>query len=161
MLSVLAGVGFVIWELQQQRELLRLEMFSEGTITNREIFMSGAGENPAIVLAKACEGSESLTTEDLMVLNFYYNETIETINRMRLLENGLYPVDAWESNLLEGRFSFIFSTAAGRAWWESFGIDSDVREPIDAYLASLGPPNCAEYFGNWKSRAVEIEQNWK
>ena len=36
MLSVLAGVGFVIWELQQNRELVRLEMFSEGTIANRQ-----------------------------------------------------------------------------------------------------------------------------
>lgn len=35
MLSVLAGVGFVIWELEQNRELVRLEMFSEGTIANR------------------------------------------------------------------------------------------------------------------------------
>jgi len=160
MLSVLAGVGFVIWELEQQRELLRLEMFSEGTITNREISMSGAGENPAVVLAKACESTESLTTEDLITLNFFYGETIETINRMRLLENGLYPENAWEGNLLVGRFSFIFSTAAGRAWWESFGVDPDVREPVDAYLATLGPPNCAEEFSAWKDRAIEIEREW-
>ncbi len=111
MLSALAGIGFVVWAPEQQWGLLRLTMFSEGTITNREISMSSAGENLIVVLARVCEGSESFTAEDLIVLNFFYNETIEIINRMR----GLYPENAREGNSLEGRFSFIFGSGSSVA----------------------------------------------
>ncbi|MCY4263831.1 MAG: hypothetical protein OXE78_03120 [Gammaproteobacteria bacterium] len=160
-ISVLAGVAFVAWELEQQRELLRLEMFSEGTIATREMFMSVAGENPSIVLAKACAGAESLSVADLIVLNYFYNETMETVNRMRLLESGLYPPDTWQIALLESRFGFIFSSSAGRAWWENYEIGPEVREPVDAFLAKLGPPDCMERFDGWRTRAVALEKNRK
>ena len=160
LLSVLAGVGLVMWELEQNRSLVRQEMFSEGTISNRESSLSLAGENPAVVLAKACENSEELTVEDWMILNFVFSETMETVNRMRLLEGGLYPVNTWEANLLEGRFGFIFSTAAGRAWWESYGAVPDVQGPVDAFLAELGPPNCMQSYESWKQRTRQIERDW-
>ena len=160
MLSVLAGVGFVIWELQQNRELVRLEMFSEGTIANRQTTLAQAGENPAVILAKACEASEALTVEDLIVLEFVFNETMESISRMRLLENGLYPVNAWQGNLLESRFSFIFSMPAGRAWWEARTTLPAIKEPVDQYLATLGPPDCAERYADWKARAIAVEKAW-
>lgn len=159
--AVVAGVGFVLWELQQNRELVMLEMFSEGTIANRATTVSFAGENPSVILAKACEGTEELSTEDHIVLNFIFNETMESISRMRLLENGLYPVDAWQPNLLESRFSFIFSMPAGRAWWEARDTTPAVKGPIDAYLASLGPPDCASQYANIKTRSIEIADDWK
>lgn len=157
LLSVLTGIWFVIWELQQNRELVRLEMFSEGTIANRQSTLMQAGENPAVALAKACEGSEQLTTEDLIILDFVFNETMETISRMRLLENGLYPVDAWQGNLIRSRFDFIFSLPAGRAWWETLDTIPAIRQPIDEFLATLGPPDCAERYANWKDRAIALE----
>ncbi|MCG8414769.1 MAG: hypothetical protein MI746_11180 [Pseudomonadales bacterium] len=157
-LSVLAGVGFVVWELEQNRELVRLEMFSEGTIANRQSTLSQAGENPAVVLAKACEASESLSVEDLIILDFVFNETMETINRMRLLEQGLYPANAWRGLLLESRFSFIFSMPAGRAWWQSRDTPAVIKDPVDAYLATLGPPDCAERYATMKERAVALEK---
>ncbi len=157
-LSVLAGVGFVIWELEQNRELVRLEMFSEGTIANRESTLSQAGENPAVVLAKACEATETLTVEDMIVLDFVFNETMETINRMRLLEQGLYPANAWQGLLLESRFSFIFSMPAGRAWWAERDTPAVIKEPVDAFLATLGPPNCAERYATIKQRAIALDK---
>jgi hypothetical protein len=75
--------------------LVRLEMFSEGTIANRATDLALSGENPAVVLAKACEGTAPISTEDLMILNFVFTETLDSIRRMRLLESGLYPEDAW------------------------------------------------------------------
>lgn len=158
MLSVLAGIGFVVWELEQNRELVRLEMFSEGTIANRQSTLSQAGENPAVVLAKACEASEDLTVEDLIILDFVFNETMETINRMRLLEQGLYPDNAWQGLLLESRFSFIFSMPAGRAWWENRETPNAIKQPVDAYLATLGPPDCAERYASIKDLAVAIDK---
>jgi len=160
MLSVLAGVGFVSYELQQNRELVRLEMFSEGTIANRQSTLMQAGENPAVVLAKACDASEELTTEDLIILDFVFNETMETISRMRLLENGLYPVDAWQGNLIRSRFGFIFSMPAGRAWWEARNTIPAIKGPVDAYLATLGPPDCGQRYSDWKGRAISIEDSW-
>lgn len=74
---------------------MRLEMFSEGTIANRATDLGLSGENPAVVLAKACEGTAPISTEDLMILNFVFTETLDSIRRMRLLESGLYPEDAW------------------------------------------------------------------
>ncbi len=158
MLSVLAGVAFVIWELEQNRELVRLEMFSEGTIANRESTLMQAGENPAVVLARACENSAQLTIEDMVILEFVFNETMETISRMRLLEQGLYPEGAWQGLLLESRFGFIFSMPAGRAWWQARDTIPAIKEPVDAYLETLGPPDCADRYGEWKSLALTIEK---
>lgn len=157
MIAVLAGMGFVLWELQQNRELVRLEMFSEGTIANRQSTLMQAGENPAEVLAKACENTEQLSTEDLIILEFVFNETMEAISRMRLLENGLYPVDAWQSNLLQSRFDFIFSMPAGRAWWQARATVPAIKEPVDAYLATLGPPDCESRYADWKARASALQ----
>lgn len=155
--SVLAGVAFVSWELEQNRELVRLEMFSEGTIANRATDLALSGENPAVVLAKACEGVEPLSTEDLMILNFVFTETLDSIRRMRLLENGLYPQDAWQGNLMNsGGFSFIFSMAAGRAWWQTLDPLPAIAEPINSYLAGLGPPDCAERHAEWKAATMAI-----
>lgn len=70
-------------------------MFSEGTIANRATDLALSGGNPAVVLAKACEGTAPTSTEDLMILNFVFTETLDSIRRMRLLESGLYPEDAW------------------------------------------------------------------
>ncbi|HAO88745.1 MAG TPA: hypothetical protein DCR00_07470 [Gammaproteobacteria bacterium] len=70
-------------------------MFSEGTIANRATDLALSGGNPAVVLAKACEGTAPISTEDLMILNFVFTETLDSIRRMRLLESGLYPEDAW------------------------------------------------------------------
>ena len=158
--AVVVGVVFVLWELAQNRELVRLEMFSEGTIANRATTVSFAGENPAVVLAKACEGTEELTTEDYIILNFVFNETMESISRMRLLENGLYPEEAWQGNLIVSRFSFIFSMPAGRAWWETRETIPAVKGPIDAYLATLGPPDCAQHYADIGTRALEIADQW-
>ena len=155
--SVLAGVAFVAWELEQNRELVRLEMFSEGTIANRATDLALAGENPAVVLAKACEGTEPLSTEDLMILNFVFTETLDSIRRMRLLESGLYPEDAWQGSLMNtGGFEFIFSMAAGRAWWQTFDPLPAISEPVDTYLAELGPPDCAERHDRWQSATMAI-----
>ena len=74
---------------------MRLEMFSEGTTAIRATDLALSGENPAVVLAKACEGTAPTSTEDLMILNFVFTETLDSIRRMRLLESGLYPEDAW------------------------------------------------------------------
>lgn len=44
--SVLAGVAFVAWQLEQNRGLVRREMFSEVTIANRDSDLTLSGENP-------------------------------------------------------------------------------------------------------------------
>jgi hypothetical protein len=68
-------------------------MLSEDTLANRATDPALSGENPAVVLAKACESTEPLSTEDLMILNFVFTETLDSIRRLRILESGLYPKD--------------------------------------------------------------------
>jgi len=156
-ISVILGLGVVMWELQQNRDMTRLQLYSDGFINNTQSAVALSGENPAVSIAKACEDPESLTSSDLEVLNFFYTQSVERITRIQLLGSGLYDENAWRT-FIPDRFGQIFETEVGRAWWvlRSNGT-SELERAVDRFLAGLGPPDCLERNIRWINLAKDMK----
>ena len=73
--AVLIGLGLVIWELQQTREIAVAQQVDDSMSRYSNQLQAMMGEESARSLAKACDEPDSLTTEDMIILGYYYNET--------------------------------------------------------------------------------------
>lgn len=71
-LAVLAGIGVVVWELQQTRSLFKTQMGMEATQSYTEHLSSLFGEDAAKTLEKACFSPDELEGSDLLILDAYF-----------------------------------------------------------------------------------------
>ncbi len=159
-LAVVVGLGLVIWELQQTREVVFAQLTSDayGSVTQQQTTVMG--ETAADAIAKACDAPESLTTTDLIVLDAYFGELI---NRMRKniaisMRTGFYSGENQYRDAWTGILQRLFETIPGRVWWEQKAhrllqseAASDHGQPLqqfgDSVLNELGPPDCSTYYG--------------
>jgi hypothetical protein len=136
-LAVIIGLGFVVWELQQNREATQSQLSSDGwqMVTAQEVAVMG--ESPANALAKACKDPNEMTDAELVVLHNYYNNILN--NHMRRLQSlsrrgSFYTEDVWKQSARYA-FGLIFSTPVGRAWWQQAISHEDELQAIgDDYL---------------------------
>ncbi len=145
-LAVIAGLGLVVWELQQVRTLTRAQLTSELFAISASLNASISGENPAAALAKACTSPESLTREEAIVVDAFYDSQLQLAGRAMILtdRDGIYPEGYWQSNS-GGYFASIVESAYGRAWllrqqieWWPEGLIEYAR----GWLAAQGHPWC-------------------
>ena len=73
-ITLVLGLGFIIWELQQSREATISQLTSDGFVYAGQQNATIMGEDLALVIAKACEAPEDLTTSDLVVLEAHIEE---------------------------------------------------------------------------------------
>ena len=111
-------------------------------------------------MAKACEEPDSLTTEDMFVLDHYYTEVL---NNMRW---GFY-VDEAATDLMvadwhrwTGNFYVIFATEYGRWWWQMSEWEPEIMEAGNRFLAEQDIPSCSERFDLYRNRKVSSLASW-
>ncbi len=149
-IAVLIGLVLVIWELQQSREIARVEQQTAGYVLFEDGVKSLMGEHAAAALAKACEFPGDLTIEDMIVLDQAF---IVIVGRMRSLlraknvSEEFTPVDwrAWQGN-----FSAIFSTEYGRWWWTRVDWEPEIMEAGNRYLENVEIVPCATYYDGYR-----------
>ena len=152
-LAVVVGIGLVIWELQQAREIARFEQFNTSFAQYSARVHTQMGENAASAVAKACDHPDDLTTEEMFVLDRYYTDVLNNI-REPLLANKLSDglnANEWEV-WAPGNFSVIFSTEYGRWWFENSNWETEVMEAGRQYLASHDALSCSERYDGYRSR---------
>ena len=137
-LAVLAGLGLVIWELQQNRSVAVGQMTSDGFAAASQHVASPQGEDSARVLAKACESPEALSADELAVLDAHYRGTILLIYRAYFIEQqtGLYE-GQWRAAGQTYFRDIMFRSDAGRQWWiqERENFVADIQDLGNALLA--------------------------
>ena len=143
-IALLAGLGLVIWELQQSRELHRTGLFSDAFSLYAQQRVPIMGENPSEVLARACTKPDQLTDSDLEVLTIHYTEVYSRILRIKLFGtfSDLYEPESWRAFL--PMLEEVFRTIPGQVWWTTNKqvYDTGIRTAGDQYLQKFGPPNC-------------------
>ena len=85
------------------------------------------GESPAEIVAKALDQPDSLTTDEMLILEFYLNNYLEywaTIKRFA--DDGLVPESRWrehfDQDLGGANFSgmtYYFGNPVAQAWWDA------------------------------------------
>ena len=154
--AVVAGLGLVIWELQQTRQVARAQLTSDSFAAGLQISTAMFGEKAAAAEAKACSEPDALTDEELLILFNYYLSKFSVNRRLKVIEerSGLYEGD-W-LRFAEGAFRQIFDTPVGRAWWKQALVEEEYRELGDRILSQLGEPACRAAYDAVRRDAREI-----
>ena len=95
--GILASLILLASQIGQTSELSRLAFYTEEEDTYVTMGTSILGETAAAALAVAVEDPESLTTEQILQLDAYYNNVINTLSRRQYLyDQGIYQTAAEE-----------------------------------------------------------------
>ena len=70
-IAMVIGLGLVIYESRQSRELAQLEALNQGIATRNQHVVAALGENPSDVWVKGCLSPEELTQSEVAIL---YND---------------------------------------------------------------------------------------
>jgi hypothetical protein len=161
-IAILVGLGFVVWELKQNREATTSQLTIDGIQFAAQQDLALFGEEPSEVLAKACFNPDQLTDADLFRLNGIYTLRLYSVDRLiSLTERGSFYEDGYWKVYADAHFALIFNTSVGRNYWlrfrESWPRDELVKYG-DELLAKVGDPSCRKRFGGWKQANNESDR---
>jgi hypothetical protein len=150
--ALIVGLGLVIWELQQTRDVVFAQLTSDGYSDVTQQQTAVMGESAADAIAKACDAPESLTTKDLVVLDAYFGELVNRMRRnISIAERaGFYSDETQYRENWTGNLKGLFDTIPGRVWWEASNFGQPLQQYGDRVLNELGPPDCSKYFVGFK-----------
>ena len=117
-IAVLCGLGLVIWELRQARDIAKIQSVSDGMAGYSQRVQAMMGEDSAAAVAKACDEPDSLTTEDMIVLNHFHTELLNNMRWSLALQNVSDDLAVFDWQEWSGNFTSIFATEYGRWWWQ-------------------------------------------
>ena len=139
--GVLAGVGVVVYELQQTRTLVQAEISQARMIEFNNDQAALYGENGAEALAKACLTPDELTdAEKLVVDTVFWNFMRRAYSAKRLFDiSGLNP--NWKL-ILRLQLEMVLSYPMGEKWLDQYtSIDFEIREAVLELRPSLSESN--------------------
>ncbi len=144
-LSVLVGIGLVVYELRQTHEIATADILGQQFAMGVQFDSLVLGEEVAKSLAKACE-EQNLSTEDAVVLRNYFwgvHDKFFMIRQANSIAGMEIEWMAFAESLFKNQ---IFYLREGRIWWERerARITPDVLAIGDRVLNDLGPPSCSE-----------------
>jgi hypothetical protein len=152
-IALVLGLVLVLWELRQAKSLTLAELTSQAFSEQMEEARTVMGEHPATAIAKACNDPESVTKDDLIVLQAYYGSVMSQIWRLRILEDVEDFGVQWQSIAREGLIGLL-STEHGRWWFaENVARDAELAAIGDEILAL--DPSCADYMDRFGARAAQ------
>jgi hypothetical protein len=151
-IAVLMGLGLVVWELRQTREIALAQQASDGFAVYSQRVQAVMGENAAHSLAKACDEPDSLTTEDMIILDQVYTETLNNMRGVYAVqlvsrELAIYDWEHWAVN-----FRTIFATEYGRWWWKRGGWEPEIRKAGDKFMQENAITDCKKFYDGYRNR---------
>ena len=134
--ALLIGLVLVFIELRQAKSLSLAELTSEAYAEAMADFRTIMGENPAPTIAKACYEPETLTPDELVVLNAYYNSKVAQVSRLRVLEEVADFGVPWEE-VARQQLIEVMATKTGQLWFEAQVKQDPVMYEIGRELIEL------------------------
>ncbi len=146
--AVLAGLGLVVWELQQTRDLVRAQLANAGYLSGSDTQRTFMGETFASTYAKACFQPEDLTDAELMQMTRYHEHLLLEVRRSKAYaEIGTHEFD-WRQ-LARRNISLWLSTKVGRAEYvnakKKGGYASWIYETAKGLLAGGELETCEKF----------------
>ncbi len=144
-IAVIIGIGLVVYELEQTRQIAFTEMAQEAMseITVRETTI--AGENAAETLAKACFTPSELNEADKFVLDAVFSSQINFALRIKLLEDTGGINTIWRLNLRQA-VDYITSFPQGVTWMEASRSiwDAEFNQAALAAITTRSDVSCRD-----------------
>lgn len=160
-LAILIGLALVVWELKQARDLVTAQLVSDTLITRQQSHWSLMGENPMVVISKACSPSEHLTEDEFRIAILYYQTILlEPIRRIEIAgASALFDDQDWKE-IATVEFSLIAQSEFGRWWWQMakgsyLPFQPDLVAFGDEIVEASPDPDCGAIYRVYKERFVD------
>ncbi len=119
--GLLAGIGLVAYEINQNSKLARMALVNEGNVASNQFWANLMGETPADVIAKAAECPEAMTYSDFIAMDAYLFTGMYILYRNFLLaQEGIFTEQDWQE-AVEGYSAWYLGNPFGQAWWDEEG----------------------------------------
>jgi hypothetical protein len=145
--AVIIGLVLVVWELQQSREIAKLQIVSQGWSEDMANIRARIGESFAETQAKACFEPNQLTKAEIFEMTAYFNLIVAMARRKKeFVSLGETATFSWEE-LARLNVAGWLSYEVGREDFKSrTDIDPQIKEIGEAILHEKSFKSCAE---NW------------
>ncbi len=130
-IGVVIGLVLVAYQINQEAELTKIQLFSEATSSRKEFNQAMMGNDPMEVVAKSIERPHELTLSELHVMDMYFISALNELRRLEFLSLAGLDVDAD----VEGFHKFYFGSNFAQAWFQEYGAKNEfqsTRERIEA-----------------------------
>ena len=119
--GLLAGMGLVAYEINQNSQLARTALINEGNVASNEFWANLMGETPSDVIAMAVECPDAMNYSNFIAMDAYLFTGMYILYREFLLaEEGIFTVEDWQE-VVEGYSAWYLGNPFGRAWWDEEG----------------------------------------
>jgi len=129
-IGVVIGLVLVAYQINQEAELTKIQLFSEATSSRKEFNQAMMGNDPMEVVAKSIERPHELTLSELHVMDMYFISALNELRRLEFLSLAGLDVDAD----VEGFHKFYFGSNFAQAWFQEYGPKNEfqsTRERIE------------------------------
>lgn len=146
-IAVVFGLVLVVFELQQTRELTRLQLAQESLTVGMSEYTARYGENVGEHIAAACLGSPKLTEANAVVLDSVFSYQMWWIARQKQRwERDLGGNNPWEDEALR-RMEYIAGFPRGIAWLERYhSRDPEIQKFVERATLDIEPKPCTDLF---------------
>ena len=164
-IGVVIGLLLVAFQIRQDAELTKAQLFSESTDSRREWNQAMMGNEPMKVVTKSIERPHELTLEELQIMDMYLLAAVNEIRRLELFKNAGLQADADVENLEV----FYFGSNFAIAWYQEYRDDEVKGTAADERISGVDPDWVINYFdrvlgrldeesGQTLSRDKEVEE---
>ena len=115
-IGVMLGLVLVAYQIRQDVELTKIQLFSDATSSRKEWNQAMLGSDPMNVVMKSIENPSELTLAELHVMDAYLVGAVNELRRLELLEAAGLDVNVE----VEGLHHFFFGSRFAKAWYEEF-----------------------------------------
>jgi len=123
-IGVVVGLMLVAYQINQDVELTKVQLFSDVTTSMNEFNQALMGDDPSEIIAKSIETPHELTLAELQIMDAYLMTAINEIRRLELLRrSGLNVEDS-----MEGIHAYYFGTNYARAWFQEYGGEDNLPD---------------------------------
>jgi hypothetical protein len=163
--GVLIGLLFVLLQMNQNEELLRIQILNQYHDSYVAQESSFAGENLPTIWQKAAEEPQDLSLAEMRAMESQtFAPMLRWINLYQLAEAGIVDEAFWRGQVRLDA-GFFFGTPYGRAWWErqrdQFSeefLPRELREAIDKVVFDPEVSLPIDMFRSIQERAVELTE---
>lgn len=149
--GVVIGLFLVAFQIRQDAELTRAQLFSDATNSRREWNQGLMGENPMEVVAKSIERPHELSLAELQIMDLYFIGAINELRRLDVLRQAGLDVEAEVENFE----SFYFGSNFGKAWFAEYGGGERESQTIRERISEVEPNWVVTFFDTVLARLGE------
>lgn len=133
--GVIAGLVLVAIQINQNTQITKAQIANDYFLADMALELAMMGENPAHSWNKAVYDPDSLTTEDAVVLDRYFNYGLVQIHRLEEMDKMGMAHEGWEERVNYLRWHL--GNEVGRRWWEQVkdGYPEAFRTRVDGILS--------------------------